>query len=125
MQQIRLERGQTLLAREEEQARAKRREESKGRQSVSGIAVDDGGNYRKEERIVYVSGFDRGLPFVDLENYLKKYGEVLHVNKQIDSVKILITTVLRGAGTKALSSSNIKIRRAQRRRWKTLGGQAS
>lgn len=113
------------MAREEEQARAKRREESKGRQSVSGIAVDDGGNYRKEERIVYVSGFDRGLPFVDLENYLKKYGEVLHVNKQIDSVKILITTVLRGAGTKALSSSNIKIRRAQRRRWKTLGGQAS
>jgi RNA recognition motif-containing protein len=37
------------------------------------------GNYKKEERVVYVSGFDRGLPFIDLENFMKKYGEINQV----------------------------------------------
>ena len=41
----------------------------------------DASNYRKEEKIVYVSGFDRQLAFVDLENYLKKYGEIVNIQK--------------------------------------------
>lgn len=31
-----------------------------------------------------MSGFDRGLPFVDLENYMKKYGEIKQVIRQQD-----------------------------------------
>ena len=41
-------------------------------------------NYKKEERVVYVTGFDKGLPFLDLENYMRKYGDIVHVIRHQD-----------------------------------------
>lgn len=35
---------------------------------------------------MYVTGFDRHLAFVDLENYMKKYGEIVQVQRKIDPV---------------------------------------
>jgi RNA recognition motif-containing protein len=33
---------------------------------------------------VYVTGYDRKMPFVDLENFMKQYGEIMNVQKKID-----------------------------------------
>ena len=85
MAQYRIEFGQRIIAKEDAEAAKKHREESKrGRHQP----VDDDSQYKKEEKIVYVSGFDRHLAFVDLENYLKKYGEIVHVESKIDNVRL-------------------------------------
>lgn len=52
------------------------------------MQVEDDQNYRREERVIYVSGYDRHLPFVDLENFMKKYGEIVNVQKKIDDVRV-------------------------------------
>jgi RNA recognition motif-containing protein len=42
------------------------------------------GNYKKDEKVVYVTGFDKNLPFIDLENFMRKYGEVVQVIRHQD-----------------------------------------
>jgi hypothetical protein len=86
MREYRLDLGRHILNLEEEEERRRRKQEEGKRRSVTGIEVDDQ-NYKREERVVYVSGFDRKLAFVDLENYLKKYGEIVQVERKIDSVR--------------------------------------
>jgi hypothetical protein len=65
----------------------------------------------KEERIVYVSGYDRHLAFVDLENYLRKYGEIVHVESKIDNVRNHDPFGFRKEGIRALSSLSTKTQR--------------
>ena len=48
------------------------------------MPVHDDADYKKEERIVYVTGYDRHMPFVDLENFLKKYGDILKIQQKLD-----------------------------------------
>ena len=83
MLEIRLDIGRNIVDQEDqaqrEKMRSQRREENKY-QSVTGI--ED--NYKKEERVVYVTGFDKGLPFLDLENYMRKYGDIVHVIRHQD-----------------------------------------
>jgi RNA recognition motif-containing protein len=57
-----------------------KREESK-RQHME-IAED--ANYKREEKVVYVTGFDRGIGMPDLEQFLQKYGQVAHLIRQTD-----------------------------------------
>lgn len=81
MSQYRISLGQRIIQLEESEAASKRREEQKRK------PLHDDSQYLKEERIVYVSGYDRHLAFVDLENYLRKYGEIVHVESKIDNVR--------------------------------------
>ena len=53
---------------------------------MTGLPVVDDLNYKKEERIVYVTGFNRSIAFVDLENYLAKYGPILNIVQKMDNV---------------------------------------
>jgi len=78
MSQYRIKLGQRIIQMEDEESR--RREEHKRK------PVIDDSQYLKEERIVYVSGYDRHLAFVDLENYLRKYGQIVRVESKIDNV---------------------------------------
>jgi hypothetical protein len=85
MAQYRFEFGQKIIALEDAEIAKKQREESK--RGLRKQPIDDESQYKKEECIVYVSGFDRHLAFVDLENYLKKYGEIVQIESKIDNVR--------------------------------------
>jgi RNA recognition motif-containing protein len=62
---------------------AKRRREREEEKKVSITGLDES-NYRKEERVIYVTGYDRKTSFVDLEHFMKQYGEIVQVQKKID-----------------------------------------
>jgi hypothetical protein len=81
MQEVRLEIGKALLSKQEEEERKRRRdvEESKRQH-----ARDEDPNYKREERIVYVTGFDKGVGMPDLEQYLTKYGVIANLVRQTD-----------------------------------------
>ena len=72
---LRVDIGKRIIAMEEEESR--KRHQRRYQEEESKKSIIDDSLYHKEERIVYVTGFDRQLAFVDLENYLKKYGEIV------------------------------------------------
>ena len=43
--------------------------------------------YLKEDRIVYISGYDRHLGYEDLKEFLQKYGKIINATQQTDMVK--------------------------------------
>ena len=81
MQEVRLEIGKALLGKQEEEERKRRREVEESKRQH---AKDDDPNYKREERIVYVTGFDKGVGMPDLEQYLTKYGPIANLIRQTD-----------------------------------------
>ncbi|TNV85145.1 hypothetical protein FGO68_gene10308 [Halteria grandinella] len=80
--ELRLTLGQKIVQLEDQEAANKRKSlEEQKHPSITGL---DESTYRKEERIIYVTGFDRKTSFVDLEHFMKQYGDIVQVQKKID-----------------------------------------
>ena len=85
MQKVRLDIGRQIIEKEEKLRQEARRQEEETKRHLR-KEVDEG-EYKKEENTVYVTGFDRQLAYIDLENYLQKYGTIKNVIRQTDNVR--------------------------------------
>ena len=85
MQTVRLDIGRQIIEKEEKLRQEARRQEEETKRHQRKEA--DEGEYKKEENTVYVTGFDRQLAYIDLENYLQKYGTIKNVIRQTDNVR--------------------------------------
>lgn len=74
--ELRLSLGKRIVQIEDAEAEKRRREREEEKRGPTITGIDES-NYRKEERVIYVTGYERKTSFVDLEHFMKQYGEIV------------------------------------------------